>query len=140
MYLTFPRYCNKCGKKFIYGIEENELHKHKGPMSYLCDDCAIGTSQYVPPIIKDRMLQLTKEQFANLPPINQAHIISKSGQAQKNMLLAMMGRTPENTFQEYPKKANTRVEKYCNNCGKRFIYESEHLWEPDPLYLCKNCK
>lgn len=135
MYLTIPRYCNRCGKKFIYGIDENELHNHKGTMTYLCDECAIGTAEYVPPVIvkRENMLRLTKEQFANLPTVNQIDYLSK-------LRYVMAGRTPEGAFQEYPKSAHTRVEKYCNECGKRFIYESEHMWEPDPIYLCEECK
>lgn len=39
MNLSIPRFCNDCGKRFLYKIESGELHQQRGGVIYLCDDC-----------------------------------------------------------------------------------------------------
>lgn len=145
MEVQIPRYCNKCGKRFIFIMEEERYREFKGTMSYLCGSCGgsemkIRNSNYVPDYIstlngsriipKRGLLGLTAEQFANLPTINQADIISKMGASTEQVMNMMAGRNP--VYRRV-------IDKFCNNCGKPFIYKSERLWEPDPIYLCPNC-
>lgn len=37
--LEIPRFCNQCGKKFIYRIPEQEFRQFKGDITYICQDC-----------------------------------------------------------------------------------------------------
>jgi hypothetical protein len=40
--LRIPRHCNKCGKPFLYIIDDEELHQQKQSIEYICDECLYG--------------------------------------------------------------------------------------------------
>lgn len=39
MYITIDRYCNKCGKKFVFSMLEEEFRQLRYNIEYVCDKC-----------------------------------------------------------------------------------------------------
>lgn len=84
MYVTMEPFCNQCGKKFIFSMEEREFRQYHTSIEYLCKACE-------------------DERYGIAPTVNQAKEVYEFLKKVEHGMYFITGRNADGTFSAYPR-------------------------------------